>query len=573
MSFTFNDLSEHLVQAVTNLGYTKPTEIQEKTIPLLAEGNHDFVGQAQTGTGKTGAFLLPLLENFDHDNNNISALILTPTRELAQQVYLELEKFSSTKPVNSLCVYGGTSYRDQITKLRKGKVQIVVGTPGRIIDLIDRGELKLGSCQKLIIDEADEMLNMGFLPDVEKIIEHFNAERKIWMFSATMPKQIVSLINDKFNNPKIIRSGEVNKANQNIKQSYIVLNRKDFIRGLKLFFGSQKECFAIIFCETRWETEKVSDNLNQSGLSSVCLQGDLSQAQRDRAIRMFKEKKVDILVCTDVASRGLDIDHVTHVINLGLPRHLESYVHRIGRTGRADKTGQAVTLITPNERRDISKIEKRYQVKLEAIKLPNENVLKTVKLEAELEKMIKIKESLLKKGEDFDVDKTFPHFSEFLKDLSKDEVMKLLFTFYFNPEFRRIDENLKIAPVFESGSMRGKGRSNASGSRGRLRRSSGDRDDSRRGEGRRRDRDGRRGDDRRGDGPRGEGRRGDRDGRFGDRDARRGGRDGRRGESRRGDGRRSESSRSEGSDSRRSGGGNHFRPKSSERSHSSHASH
>jgi ATP-dependent RNA helicase DeaD len=447
VTFQFEDLSAPLVKSVQAMGYENPTEIQSKTIPLLLDHEFDFVGQAQTGTGKTAAFLLPLLNDFNYNSKSVRALIITPTRELAQQVHKELQKFSSEKKVRSLCVYGGTGYQEQIKKLKKDNIQIVVGTPGRVIDLIEKNVLKLDQCSRLILDEADEMLNMGFIEDVEQIISYLSEDRKIWMFSATMPQPITKLIEKKFNQPMVIKSKESNKTNKNIKQMATTLNQKDFVKGLKLFLESKREYSCIVFCETRMETERVADSLNQYGIRAVSLQGDLSQAQRDFAIRKFKERKADILVCTDVASRGIDISHVTHVINMGLPRQMESYVHRIGRTGRGDNNGEALSFVTPGEVRYLSKIERQYGVQIEMISLPKGNLIKKIKIEKEIENMSKIKSSILEKGEEFQIDASFESFHDSLVDLDQEQLIKLFFTFSFNKELRKIDESLKISAI------------------------------------------------------------------------------------------------------------------------------
>lgn len=360
MKFTDFNISKQTLKAISDIGHTEPTEIQKLTFPILLDRSskkRDFVGQAQTGTGKTAAFVIPLLERIEVNNNNIQALILAPTRELANQITIEVNKLAANSNVRITSIYGGVSYDKQIRAIKYDKPQIVVGTPGRVIDLIDRGTLKLKDANQLIVDEADEMLNMGFLDDVKQIITSLNDDRVIWLFSATMPKAIAQLIEKTFNNPEFVQVKKKTLSNENIAQFFCTLKRRDFPTALKRIVEAQEEMYGIVFCERKSDTEQLCMELESQGLSVALLNGDLSQPQRDLAMNRFREKKANLLICTDVASRGIDVKDITHVFNFGLPRSLDSYVHRIGRTGRAQTKGESITFVTPLEQKFIRPLE------------------------------------------------------------------------------------------------------------------------------------------------------------------------------------------------------------------------
>ncbi|MBL6991282.1 MAG: DEAD/DEAH box helicase [Bacteriovoracaceae bacterium] len=447
MSFHTFELSNQLHNAIADLGFESPSEIQYKVIPVLKTYQGDFVGQAQTGTGKTAAFVIPLLEKIDFSSKNVQALILAPTRELANQVYEEVVKLAKYLPVRATTVYGGVPYGKQTTALRKDRPQIVVGTPGRIIDLINQKILKLHACQNLIIDEADEMLNMGFIEDVQTIIDSINSDKQMWMFSATMPPSIVKLIKLKFSNPKVVRAQKQTLSNEDIKQYYCVVRRKHFAEALQRFIDSNKDCFGIIFCETRQETKELAELLLTRGVSVTSLHGELSQAQRDFAMRKFKDKRCDYLICTDVAARGIDVSNVTHVFNIGLPRQNEVYVHRIGRTGRVGMKGTSISLVAPENMRQLKKIESLVGQKIEALKLPHPSELKKVKICRELNKMDALKVALVDKEEAFAIDPAFKYFQSYFQDLSKEQILKLLFSYRFNKEIRQLNDSSRLEVV------------------------------------------------------------------------------------------------------------------------------
>tara|TARA_Y100000780_G_scaffold231096_1_gene255170 strand:+ start:153157 stop:154779 length:1623 start_codon:yes stop_codon:yes gene_type:complete len=475
VSFESFQLKDNLLKGIQKLGFENPTEIQAQAIPMLLDHKGDFVGQAQTGTGKTLAFLLPLLQELNTKAKSVQAIVIAPTRELAAQVYTELENVSKFNEVKAMTVYGGVPYDRQISQLKKKGTQIVVGTPGRVIDLIDRGVLKLEDCKNLILDEADEMLNMGFLDDVKRIITELPEQRKIWMFSATMPKAISDLVKYEFQDPQFLKVKKQNLTNDNIDQYYCMLNRKDFQKGLRVIIEANKDAYGIIFCETRHESRTVADHLMDSGLSALALHGDLSQAQRDFAMKRFKDKKIRFLVCTDIAARGIDVSHVSHVFNMGFPRQTESYVHRIGRTGRAGEHGTAITFVSPNARYEIKKVERTTNQVLKEYLLPTPSEIKKIKVEGDLEKMEKLKEAVQTLEKQFNVDDSYGIFENFFEDLSKEEILKILFSSRFNREFRLIEEGLKITPA----SSRPERRGNRGGSSSR--RNGGGRSRSRRG--------------------------------------------------------------------------------------------
>lgn len=341
-------LQSQFVKAVETLGYSEPTPIQNQAIPVMLMGR-DLIGQAQTGTGKTAAFMLPLLQNLDPKGRAVQALILTPTRELAKQVAEAGESFSQDTRVKILAVYGGQSYTIQKNALSRG-VDVVVGTPGRLLDLIHQDVLDLSQVHTLILDEADEMLEMGFIDDVETILKELSADRQIAMFSATMPNAIRKLADRYLKKPEFISvSPEQLTVAETEQRFYRVRNENKFAALLRLL-AVEDISSALIFTRTKARTQELSDELVHNGFSAIALHGDLNQSMREQVMSKFRQHSVTLLVATDVAARGLDIENVTHVINYDFPQDAEDYVHRIGRTGRAGKTGVAITLLTPSER-------------------------------------------------------------------------------------------------------------------------------------------------------------------------------------------------------------------------------
>lgn len=441
MNFSFDQLSKPILKAIRDIGYKEPTNIQASAIPTLLSSQGDFVGQAQTGTGKTAAFCLPLLEKIDVNKKCVQAIILTPTRELANQINQQVIKFSKYLTVKSATVYGGVSYKEQISNLNSA--HLIIATPGRAIDLINKRKLNLKNVEYFIIDEADEMLEMGFIEDVEYILSKLSPLAKKWMFSATMPKPIIRLMESKLKSPDLVRLKHDSLSKENIDQSVVLLPKKEFFKALRAIIFSETDMYGIIFCETREETKRLTTKIVDLGKTAVALHGDLNQAQRDTAMEQFKSRAVSILVCTDVASRGIDVSDVTHVVNIGLPRKSESYIHRIGRTGRAGKLGKAISFVTPNERNRLLNIERLTKQKIEKYRFPKPSESKKIKVINELNKMEAIRKAVTNKREKFDIDENFEEFDTKFEELSKKETLQVIYTHLFNKDFRKIDESLK----------------------------------------------------------------------------------------------------------------------------------
>lgn len=462
--FSDFNLKSELLKAIEELGFEKPSEIQEQTIPILLNQDVDFVGQAQTGTGKTVAFVLPLLQKLNANNKQIQALILTPTRELANQVHQEIEKVGKFSRLSSVAIFGGTPYPKQVLAIQKEKPQIIVGTPGRVIDLINQGVLKLQEVSQVILDEADEMLNMGFLDDVQEILSAIKGERRLWMFSATMPRPILNLINKEFKNPHIVRVEKKGLSAENIEQLYYVVQRKKQLEALCRILDVHHEMYAIIFCGTRQETRDVSEKLIERGYRVETLHGEMTQGARDLAMASFKSRKVSLLVCTDVAARGIDVNCLTHVINFGLPRNSESYVHRIGRTGRAGLSGVAISIVEPGMEWQIRNVENFTKGKLVRSFLPTPAMLKKNLVEKALDEVSSLTSTVVEKGEEFILDETFEIFREKFECLNKHEILKTMFAWKFNKLIKRYDQvaMLDELPQQKNRKRSGGGRSNSS---------------------------------------------------------------------------------------------------------------
>lgn len=368
------NLSSPLLKALADLKFTVPSSIQEKTIPLMLE-RLDVIGQAQTGTGKTAAFAIPILETLIPNKQGPQALILTPTRELAIQVAEHFERLSAYQPgtqVTVLC--GGQDYRPQLKKLKDG-AQIIVGTPGRILDHLERGTLKLDSLTTFVLDEADEMLRMGFIEDVETILAKLPEKKQIALFSATMPSRIRQIANRYLNNPRSVEIRMETATVKSVEQRFLFASQAQKPDALLRILASEECQGVIVFVRTKSSTEEVAEVLQQQGYRAMAIHGDLTQPLRERIIAQFKQGAIDVLVATDVAARGLDVDRVTHVINYDMAHDCETYVHRIGRTGRAGRSGVTILFATPKESRMLSIIERHTRQRIEKISVPNDHMI------------------------------------------------------------------------------------------------------------------------------------------------------------------------------------------------------
>ncbi|MGB2129021.1 MAG: DEAD/DEAH box helicase [Flavicella sp.] len=362
---TFKELglNDEILKGLADLGYEKPSEIQEKAIPQVISSTDDLKAFAQTGTGKTAAFSLPILQLLDTESKNTQAIILSPTRELAVQIGNNIKDFSKhMKGVNVLTVYGGANIEEQIRGLRKG-VQIVVGTPGRTVDLIKRGKLKLDHVNWLILDEADEMLNMGFKDELDQVLEVTPEDKQTLLFSATFPREVEAIAKNYMHEPAEISAGQKNTGSDNVSNEYYLVTERNRYPALKRICDANPDVYGIVFCRTKRETAQVADNLIQDGYNADALHGDLSQAQRDAVMQKFRKKNLQILVATDVAARGLDVNNLTHVVNYKLPDQTEAYTHRSGRTGRAGNKGVSIALITNKELGRLRPIERKIKKK------------------------------------------------------------------------------------------------------------------------------------------------------------------------------------------------------------------
>lgn len=425
---TFAELGvdDILLRGITEMGFVHPMPIQEMVIPHLLEKEGDVVGLAQTGTGKTAAFGLPVLQRIDVGMRVPQALIIAPTRELCLQIAGDLADFSKyADGIKILPVYGGSSIESQIRTLEKG-VQVIVATPGRLIDLIKRGVVKLESVHTVILDEADEMLNMGFLDDIDEILSHVPEDRKMLMFSATMPKEIERIARKYMHDAVEFVAGNRNEGAKNVRHIYYMVKAHDKYLALKRVVDNSPNIYGIVFCRTKKETQEIADKLIADGYNADCLHGDLSQAQRDLAMKKFRDHVTQLLIATDVAARGLDVDDLTHVINFGLPDDVAVYTHRSGRTGRANKTGVSVAIIHSREKHKIRLIEKKIGKEFEYLKVPTpEHIIEKqlYNLADRLER-VEVNES--------EIGKYLPGVRKKLEWLSEEDLLKRLLSLEFN---------------------------------------------------------------------------------------------------------------------------------------------
>jgi len=385
-------LSEETLHSIRLKGFEEPTEIQKKIIPLILENKIDLIGQAQTGTGKTAAFALPIIQQLLPRTGHLQALVLVPTRELAIQVAEEFNSLRGNKNIHAAPIYGGQSYDTQLRRLKKG-VDVVVGTPGRMIDLLNKKSMSLSEISFVVLDEADEMLNMGFVDDIEDILSRTNPNRRTLLFSATMPERIATLAKKYMGKREIVRTKHSGETTQLTDQIYYEVKESDKLDALCRIIDTTTEFYGLVFCRTKLDVDNVTSKLTDRGYDTEGLHGDISQNVREKILTKFRNRKINVLIATDVAARGLDIDELTHVINYALPQDPEAYLHRIGRTGRAGKEGTAVTFITPEEYRKLMFIKNFTQTEIRKERIPHvKDVInfKKEKIASQLKSMMEV---------------------------------------------------------------------------------------------------------------------------------------------------------------------------------------
>lgn len=423
--FELLGLNESLLLAIKDLGFENPSEVQEKAIPVLLEQNTDLVALAQTGTGKTAAFGFPLIQKIDADDRSTQALILSPTRELCLQITNEIKQYSKyVKGLHTVAVYGGASITEQAREIKRG-AQVIVATPGRMQDMINRGLVNIKNISFCILDEADEMLNMGFYEDIVSILSDTPDEKNTWLFSATMPAEVARIAKKFMHNPAEVTVGSKNSGTATVSHEFYCVNARDRYEALKRLADANPDIFSVVFCRTKRDTQAVAEKLIEDGYNAAALHGDLSQAQRDGVMKSFRGRQIQMLVATDVAARGIDVDNITHVVNYQLPDEIETYTHRSGRTGRAGKLGTSIVIITKSEMRKISSIERIIQQKFQEKTIPSGIEICEIQL---LHLANKIKDTEV----DHDIDNYLPAINEVLDGLSKEELIKKMVSVEFN---------------------------------------------------------------------------------------------------------------------------------------------
>ena len=435
MTFSETGLNKNLQKAIVDLGFETPTPIQQESIPYLLKNETDLIALAQTGTGKTAAFGLPVLHKIEVERKLPQAIILCPTRELCLQIAKDMESYAKyTKGLKITAVYGGASIMPQIQSLKSGS-QIIVGTPGRVIDLIKRKSLKLKDIEFVVLDEADEMLNMGFKDDLDTILAETPKTKQTFLFSATMPKEVMRISKNYMSNAKTIEVASRNEGAANIEHHYYMVNARDRYKALRRICDMNPDIYGIVFCRTRRETAEVADKLMQDGYNADAIHGELSQAQRDHVMGRFRTKKIEILVATDVAARGIDINELTHVINYNLPDDDEIYVHRSGRTGRAGNKGTSIIIAHSREGRKLKLIEKMIKRDLMLMKVPNGDEICQIQLMRLVDKVVTTEIN-------HQIENYLPSIEEKLAHLDKSELIK----HFVSAEFNRFLSFYKNAP-------------------------------------------------------------------------------------------------------------------------------
>lgn len=424
---TFHDLglNEDLLQAITDLGFEKPSEVQDKAIPILLNSETDLVALAQTGTGKTAAFGFPMLHKIDINSRTTQGLILSPTRELCLQIANEMKLYGKyCKGLNVAAIYGGASITDQAREVKRG-AQIIVATPGRMKDMISRRLVDISKIEYSVLDEADEMLNMGFKEDITEILSHTPEDKNTWLFSATMPKEVAAIAKNFMHQPQEITVGHKNEGSKNVTHEYYLVNARDRYQALKRLADANPDIFSVVFCRTKRDTQKVAERLIEDGYNAGALHGDLSQNQRDLVMKSFRNNQIQMLVATDVAARGIDVDDITHVINYQLPDEIETYTHRSGRTGRAGKTGVSMVIVSKSEVRKIKSIERIIKKAFEKKDVPNGMEICEVQLMSLAKKVHSTEVNT-------DIDAYLGDINSLFEDTSKDELIKKFFSVEFS---------------------------------------------------------------------------------------------------------------------------------------------
>ena len=439
MLFSELPLDPNILKGIEALGFTTPTPVQQESIPLLVNENRDLIGLAQTGTGKTAAFGLPMIHKIDVNKKIVQGLVIAPTRELCVQISNDFKDYSKfVKGLSIATIYGGASMDKQSREIRSG-AQIVVATPGRLMDMMKRKMIKINHVSYVVLDEADEMLNMGFKEDIDGILSHTPDEKSTWLFSATMPRDVEKISKSYMNNPMEITVGSKNVGAKNIHHVYYNVPERDRYKAVKRILDFNPNIYGLIFCRTRRTTQDVADKLLKEGYNAAPLHGDLSQMQRDKAMDKFRDKTLQILVATDVAARGIDVNDISHVINYHLPDEVESYTHRSGRTARAGKKGVSIAIVSSKDQNKVFQIEKKIKIKFDEGKLPSGKEICEQQLVGYVEK---IKSVEINSDEIADL---IPSISKSFEEYSKEELIKRMIGIEFNQLLKYYENSRDIA--------------------------------------------------------------------------------------------------------------------------------
>ncbi len=447
-------LNKPLLNAISDMGFETPSEVQEKAIPLLLQEETDLVALAQTGTGKTAAFGFPMIQKIHAESRTTQGLILSPTRELCLQITNELKLYSKyVSGLHTVAIYGGASITEQARQIKRG-AQIVVATPGRMKDMIGRGMVDISKIDYCVLDEADEMLNMGFYEDIKDILSNTPQEKFTWLFSATMPKEVASIAKKFMHKPKEITVGAKNAGASTVQHEYYTVGGRDRYAALKRLADANPGIFSVVFCRTKRDTQKVAEKLIEDGYNAGALHGDLSQNQRDLVMGSFRKKQVQMLVATDVAARGIDVDDITHVINYQLPDEIETYTHRSGRTGRAGKSGISMVIVTRSELRKIKSIENKIKQEFIAKKIPTGIEICEIQL---YHLANRIKETKI----NAEIDNYLPAINDVLEGIDREELIKKIvsveFTRFYSYYSKTKDLNTSTDGSREKSSRRDSG--------------------------------------------------------------------------------------------------------------------